>query len=334
MSERQAGLLLGEGRHPDADRIERQLMAARESPARAWRATVPGRPIEHNASEETEKAKKRIPWPAMDLVFRPPPTAHIAWELCDDEHRRVLELCQEVAQDKTLEWLESSAAQIRWGSGGKHRRPIRGGLIVACITTGSMDTGFVREPGGTLNSMTRRGKSYYYLTDATGNILGAVDQAGTRTHTYTPTETVPQPYRFAGACNDPTGLYEMGARYYDPTLGRFTQPDPSGQETTTYLYGAGDPINHTDPSGLLALDRLGPVGDVVQAGYHAWQGDTQALWCDGAGFAAGAAVGWGCEAVLGITAAPTLGAAEAGGQPMCYAASWGAGTAVGNLVGG
>ncbi|THA22566.1 RHS repeat protein, partial [Streptomyces sp. A1277] len=95
-------------------------------------------------------------------------------------------------------------------------------LGLASTTAGSTDTGFVREPGGTLNSMTRSGKSYYYLTDATGNILGAVDQAGARTHTYaytptgaartTPTETVPQPYRFAGAYNDPTGLYKMGAR--------------------------------------------------------------------------------------------------------------------------
>ncbi|MER7776715.1 RHS repeat-associated core domain-containing protein [Streptomyces sp. NPDC096191] len=35
----------------------------------------------------------------------------------------------------------------------------------------------------------------------------------------TPRESVPQPYRFAGAYADPTGLYKMGHRYYDPTLG-------------------------------------------------------------------------------------------------------------------
>jgi hypothetical protein len=34
-----------------------------------------------------------------------------------------------------------------------------------------VDTGFIREPAGTLNSMTTGGKSYYYLTDATGNVL-------------------------------------------------------------------------------------------------------------------------------------------------------------------
>ncbi|MFB8413619.1 MobF family relaxase [Streptomyces albidoflavus] len=131
VGERQAELLLGEGRHPDADRIDRELLAQGESPARARRATVLGRPIEHNASPKTQKAKERTPWLAMDLVFRPPPTAHIAWALTDDGTRLVLESCQDVARDKTLAWLEGSVAQIRWGSDGKHRKPIRDGLIVA-----------------------------------------------------------------------------------------------------------------------------------------------------------------------------------------------------------
>ncbi|NEE19645.1 RHS repeat-associated core domain-containing protein [Streptomyces sp. SID7499] len=63
----------------------------------------------------------------------------------------------------------------------------------------------------------------------------------------------PQPHRHAGTYLDPTGLYKMGHRYYDPTLGRFTQPDPSGQETNPYLYADGDPISNIDPTGLFAL---------------------------------------------------------------------------------
>ncbi|WFB89061.1 MULTISPECIES: MobF family relaxase [Streptomyces] len=131
VTERQAELLLGEGRHPDTDRIERELLAQGESPARARRATVLGRPIEHNKSPETERAKERTPWLGMDLVFRAPSTVHIAWALGDDETRLVLELCQRIARDKTLAWFEESVAQIRWGSGGKHRRPVKDGLIVA-----------------------------------------------------------------------------------------------------------------------------------------------------------------------------------------------------------
>ncbi|MFE4801761.1 MobF family relaxase, partial [Streptomyces sp. NPDC056708] len=131
VTERQAELLLGEGRHPDADRIERELVAQGKSPARARRATVPGRPIEHNRSPETDKAKERIPWLGMHLVFRPPPTAHIAWALGDDETRLVLELCQGISRDKTLAWLGDAVAEIRWKGGGKHRAGVKDGLIVA-----------------------------------------------------------------------------------------------------------------------------------------------------------------------------------------------------------
>ncbi|GAB3108741.1 RHS repeat-associated core domain-containing protein [Streptomyces calidiresistens] len=123
--------------------------------------------------------------------------------------------------------------------------------------------GFIREPEGTLHSMTTDGDRYhYYLTDATGSVLAMVDDTGEPTHTYayTPTgelrdtaEEVGQPYQFAGAHHDPTGLYKMGARYYDPHLGRFTQPDPSGQEPNPYLYALGDPVNHTDPTGLWTM---------------------------------------------------------------------------------
>lgn len=132
VSERQAELLLGEGRHPDADRIERERLEAGDDPAKARRASVLGRPIEHNRSAKTEKAKERKPWLGVDLVFRPPPTVHIAWALMGDEERRVLELCQDISVNKTMEWLGESVAQIRSGSGGKHRAPVRdGGLIVA-----------------------------------------------------------------------------------------------------------------------------------------------------------------------------------------------------------
>ncbi|GGQ35530.1 MULTISPECIES: relaxase domain-containing protein [Streptomyces] len=43
----------------------------------------------------------------------------------------MLELCQDIARDKTLAWFEDALAEMRWGSGGKHRKPIRDGLIVA-----------------------------------------------------------------------------------------------------------------------------------------------------------------------------------------------------------
>jgi len=61
VTEWQVELLLGEGRHPDADRIERELLAQGNSPVQARRAIVLGRPIEYNRSPETDKAKEHIP---------------------------------------------------------------------------------------------------------------------------------------------------------------------------------------------------------------------------------------------------------------------------------
>ncbi len=57
------------------------------------------------------------------------------------------------------------------------------------------------------------------------------------------------PWRYVGAYLDSTGLYKMGARYYDPARGRFTQLDPLGNG---YGYASDNPVNLTDPSGLLA----------------------------------------------------------------------------------
>jgi RHS repeat-associated protein len=47
-----------------------------------------------------------------------------------------------------------------------------------------------------------------------------------------------------------SNLYKLGYRYYDPTQGRFTQQDPSGQEQNPYAYTGDNPSNGTDPSGL------------------------------------------------------------------------------------
>lgn len=138
-----------------------------------------------------------------------------------------------------------------------------GPLGLSATSTAGVDTGFNREPGGTLNSMTRGGKNHYYLTDALGSVVALADEAGTKVNTYAysprgvqragTSEQIPQPYRFAGGYQDPTGLYHFAARYYDPNIGRFTTPDPSGLEKNPYLYAAGDPVNTIDPTGLWSV---------------------------------------------------------------------------------
>ena len=50
---------------------------------------------------------------------------------------------------------------------------------------------------------------------------------------------------------DPTGFYWLGARYYEPTSGRFLSADPMGQAASPSLYdfAGGDPVNSFDPTG-------------------------------------------------------------------------------------
>jgi uncharacterized protein RhaS with RHS repeats len=48
----------------------------------------------------------------------------------------------------------------------------------------------------------------------------------------------------------------MGHRYYDPTVGRFIEPDPivdasQDRDLNRYTYAHGDPVNKNDPSGLM-----------------------------------------------------------------------------------
>ncbi|MFJ3691620.1 RHS repeat-associated core domain-containing protein [[Kitasatospora] papulosa] len=130
------------------------------------------------------------------------------------------------------------AELLRHGVGDTHFQ--NGSLGLSATSTAGRGKGFNREPGGTLNSMTTGGTSYYYLTDALGSVVALTDESGTKVSSYgysprgvqrgTTSEQVTQPYRFAGGYQDPTGLYHFAARYYDPNVGRFTSPDPSGQE--------------------------------------------------------------------------------------------------------
>ncbi|GFJ93940.1 hypothetical protein Prum_075820 [Phytohabitans rumicis] len=80
---------------------------------------------------------------------------------------------------------------------------------------------------------------------------------------------------FVGGTTDPTGLTHLGAREYDPFLGRFVSVDPvmdltDPQQMHGYAYSNNSPTTWADPTGLLAcedsectkttLDRSTPSG--------------------------------------------------------------------------
>ena len=60
---------------------------------------------------------------------------------------------------------------------------------------------------------------------------------------------------FVGGVNDPTGLTQIGARPYDPALGRFVAADPifdasSTQSYNGYGYADYSPVSTSDPTGM------------------------------------------------------------------------------------
>ncbi|MCL7382292.1 RHS repeat-associated core domain-containing protein [Streptomyces sp. 35G-GA-8] len=83
---------------------------------------------------------------------------------------------------------------------------------------------------------------------------------------------IPGTRGFVGGTNDPTGLTHLGAREYDPTLGRFLSVDPvidinTPAQMNAYSYAHNNPITQSDPTGLCPADLCGngyPIGGTGQ----------------------------------------------------------------------
>jgi RHS repeat-associated protein len=133
-------------------------------------------------------------------------------------------------------------------------------LGVTRQTTSGTSVEFIRDPNGNLIAMETGGSSYYYTADALGStiLLSNSSDAAAATYTYdtwgNTTSTVTgvgatNPFRYAGGATDSDGLIKFGTRYFNPTIGRFTQVDPSGQERNAYAYANCNPVNATDSTG-------------------------------------------------------------------------------------
>ncbi len=103
-------------------------------------------------------------------------------------------------------------------------------------------------------------ETYYLATDDLGSVLGLFGASGVvNDYRYDPwgsaqhgSTTVSNGLRWAGQMLDwHEGLYAMGARSYDPELGRFLSEDPLGLAAgiNPYAYVGNSPVNFVDPMG-------------------------------------------------------------------------------------
>ncbi len=108
---------------------------------------------------------------------------------------------------------------------------------------------------------------FFYHTDGLGSITDLTNSTGTIAQSYvydsfgqiiTVTSGLENPYTYTGReLDNESGLYFYRRRYYDPMVGRFLQEDPIGflGGVNKYAYTLNNPINFTDPSGLITEEQ-------------------------------------------------------------------------------
>lgn len=199
---------------------------------------------------------------------------------------------------------------------------LTGTLGMVSQTSSGSSMNFIRDPYGNLIALhNSTSGSHYYTTDAQGSVILLTDTAQNVAAKYTydawgnPTSATGtyatiNPWRYAGGYLDPTGYTKLGARYYNPSTGRFTQPDPSHQETNNYTYARSSPANNTDPTGLFCQGFIECGGDgAVIGGFFGaiGGGAVGGIATGGIGIIHGALLGGGEGATLGVLVGGAIG---------------------------
>lgn len=138
-------------------------------------------------------------------------------------------------------------------------------LGVTKRASGSTALNIIRTPDGAAISYKGGADSHYYASDGLGSVIALFSQTGSAEggYSYSPfgeprasataTAVASNPIRYIGGYWEGGSTYKLGSRFYDSSLGRFTQMDPTGQEDSPYAYSNNDPTNQMDPSGEVAF---------------------------------------------------------------------------------
>ena len=143
--------------------------------------------------------------------------------------------------------------------------------------------------GADLICQERDGKTYTYLYDGHGSVVGLANESGVVTDSYVydafgnlidSTGTTANNYRYCGEqFDETTGLYYLRARYMDTSTGRFISQDSYAGSISDpvslhkYLYANSNPVTYSDPSGYsvatvaraIPMPSGGPLMDMLVA---------------------------------------------------------------------
>jgi len=181
----------------------------------------------------------------------------------DYEHRLI-------SAGSSAYFYDGSGNRLRATHGGVETRYIYdlGGNLLAEADASNNIIAYYVHGLGLLATITPDNQTFCYHYDASGNAIAITDLSKTirNTYAYTPfgtiteNESFDQPFTFSGqygVIQEPSGLYYMRARYYDPVIGRFISEDPIGFEggdVNLYAYVGNNPMNFVDPEGLEKSD--------------------------------------------------------------------------------
>ncbi len=164
--------------------------------------------------------------------------------------------------------------KIEYKNGKKETTYYAGDLVRVVNSSGSYDTVYYYAGRELVGEKIANKTKKYYHPDALGSTRLVTDSAGKAVEktAYMPFGEQLQGgndrYTFTGQEKDSTDLMYYGARYYSPTLKRFTQPDTvlpdiyDPQQLNRYAYARNNPLKYVDDSGHF-LDILFDIGAII-----------------------------------------------------------------------
>jgi RHS repeat-associated protein len=123
-----------------------------------------------------------------------------------------------------------------------------------------------------------------FVTDSAGIVTQDVDYApfgdATSTGAVVGTQSYENHQWNGGDALSALGLSQLGARIYDPVIGRFLSKDPlldssSSLSANPYVFSLNDPVNFSDPTGLCAAEDIKCIkhqreSDGTPGGFGSW----------------------------------------------------------------